>query len=70
MFRGAQIQISRTRWKRGMISRIWNCAVPLNPFYSALIKKSNDVAISPENAKKMFELLNETVDRWVAEEFT
>ena len=38
-------------------------AVPLNLFYSALIKKSTEVAISPENAKKMFELLNETVDR-------
>lgn len=46
-----------------MISRIWNYAAPLTLLYSALIKKSNEAAISPENAKKMFELLNETVDR-------
>ena len=31
---------------------------------SALIKKSNEAAVSPENAKKMFDLLNETVDRY------
>ena len=33
---------------------------------SALIKKSNEAAVSPENAKKMFDLLNETVDRYCA----
>ena len=38
-------------------------SISLITFFSALIKKSNEAAVSPENAKKMFDLLNETVDR-------